>query len=78
MSTTVQKNDLFFMEEFRDEDYVNAMLEEAGFNLDYTTWIYSWTVPAWLGSAKREEIKQKLSDSGYRHYLITVREDTPV
>lgn len=71
------KSETFIMNEFQDEDHINGRLEELGFDLKHTTWIYSWTVPSWVPEEKSKEIVARLEKSDYRSYLVNVRQETP-
>lgn len=73
----VVKTETFFMAEFKDEDFIEARLVELGFDLDNTSWIYSWTVPSWVPEDKRVTIQRRLEDSDYNSYLVNVRQETP-
>lgn len=73
----IVKYESFIMDEFQDEEYINSRLVELGFDLEYTSWIYSWTVPAWVADDRRKEIVNRLEDSDYRMYLVNVRQETP-
>lgn len=71
------KSETFYMTEFHDEDFINSSLEDLGFDLRYTTWIYSWTVPPWMEEQKKAETMQRLEDSDFHHYLVNVKQVTP-
>lgn len=71
------KTETFYMTTFKDEEFINDKLEGLGFNLDNTNWVYSWAVPSWVPSDKKEEIVKRLEDSDYRDYLVNVRQETP-
>lgn len=73
----VVKNETFLMETWEDETYIEGKLIDLGFDMDYTTWLYSWTVPAWVPEDKKHSIIKKLEDSDYRSYLINVRQESP-
>ena len=73
----VVKNESFLMEKWEDEEFIEGKLEELGFDMDYTTWVYSWTVPSWVSVEKKNEITKKLEDSDYRSYLVNVRQESP-
>lgn len=73
----VVKNESFLMEKWEDEEFIEGKLEELGFDMDYTTWVYSWTVPSWVSDEKKNEITKKLEDSDYRSYLVNVRQESP-
>lgn len=34
------KSETFIMNKFQDEDHINGRLEELGFDLEHTTWVY--------------------------------------
>lgn len=71
------RTEIFYMTKFEDEDYINDRLEEFGFNLDNTNWIYAWSVPEWVPEETRISITKRLEDSDYRDYLVNVRQETP-
>ena len=73
----VVKNESFLMEKWEDEEFIEGKLEELGSDMDYTTWVYSWTVPSWVSDEKKNEITKKLEDSDYRSYLVNVRQESP-
>lgn len=73
----VVKNESFLMEKWEDEEFIEGKLKELGFDMDYTTWVYSWTVPSWVSDEKKNEITKKLEDSDYRSYLVNVRQESP-
>lgn len=73
----VVKNETFLMEKWEDEEFIEDRLVEMGFNMDYTTWVYSWTVPPWVSEDKKQSIIKKLEDSEYRSYLVNVRQESP-
>lgn len=73
----VVKNESFLMERWEDEEFIERKLVELGFDMDHTTWVYSWTVPSWVSDEKKNEITKKLEDSDYRSYLVNVRQESP-
>ena len=73
----VVKNETFLMDKWEDEEYIEGKLTEMGFNMDYTSWVYSWTVPSWVPDDKKQSIIKKLEDSEYRSYLVNVRQESP-
>lgn len=75
--TKVVKNESFLMEEWADEGYIESKLIDLGFDMAYTSWVYSWTVPAWVSEEKKQLITKKLEDSNYRSYLVNVRQESP-
>lgn len=70
------KNETFFVEHWQDEESIENGLSDLGFDMDNTTWVYSWTIPSWVTGSKRDEIAKKLEDSDYRSYLVNVRQET--
>lgn len=73
----VVKNETFLMDKWEDEEYIEGKLTEMGFNMDYTSWVYSWTVPSWVPDDKKQSIIDKLEASDYRSYLVNVRQESP-
>lgn len=74
----IVKNETFLMDKWEDEEFIEARLTELGFNMDYTSWVYSWTVPSWVPDAKKQSIMSKLEASEYRSYLVNVRQESPL
>lgn len=72
---TVQKKSIL-VHEFMDEAQVDQMLEEKGFILENTSWIYSWTPPSWASDSEKAGILSQLEESEYKSYLINVRQET--
>lgn len=70
------KTETFLMTKFEDEAFINAKLEELGFDLENTRWVYSWTVPGWVSEEKKSEIVKRLEESDYTSYLVNVRQET--
>ena len=73
----VVKNETFLMEKWEDEEFIDEKLSELGFDMEYTSWVYSWTVPSWVPDAKKKTIVDKLEASNYRSYLVNVRQESP-
>ena len=73
----VVKNETFLMEKWEDEEFIDEKLSELGFNMEYTSWVYSWTVPSWVPDAEKKAIVDKLEASNYRSYLVNVRQESP-
>ncbi len=73
----VVKNETFLMEKWEDEEFIDEKLAELGFDMEYTSWVYSWTVPSWVPDAKKKTIVDKLEASNYRSYLVNVRQESP-
>lgn len=73
----VVKNETFLMEKWEDEEFIDEKLSELGFDMEYTSWVYSWTVPSWVTDAKKKTIVDKLEASNYRSYLVNVRQESP-
>lgn len=73
----VVKNETFLMEKWEDEEFIDEKLSELGFDMEYTSWVYSWTVPSWVPDAKKKTIVDKLEASDYRSYLVNVRQESP-
>lgn len=73
----VVKNETFLMEKWEDEEFIDEKLSELGFNMEHTSWVYSWTVPSWVPDAKKKAIVDKLEASNYRSYLVNVRQESP-
>ena len=73
----VVRNETFLMEKWEDEEFIENRLVEMGVNMDYTTWVYSWTVPSWVPDDKKQAIIDKLEASEYRSYLVNVRQESP-
>lgn len=63
---------------YMDDSEVEDLLEEHGFNLQYTTWVFSWAPPAWASDSDKAKITEKLEESDYRAFLLNVHEETIV
>ena len=73
----VVKNETFLMEKWEDEEFIEGKLAELGFDMEHTSWVYSWTVPSWVSDEKKESIIGRLEESNYRSYLVNVRQESP-
>lgn len=73
----VVKTETFFMTKFEDEEFIDTKLMDLGFDMKYTSWVYSWTVPSWVPEEKKIEINNRLEASDYSAYLVNVRQETP-
>lgn len=72
------RNESFLLTRWEDEKYIEDRLMEAGFDMEYTTWVYSWTVPVWVDEDKKASIKEDLEASNYKSYLVNVKQETPL
>lgn len=72
------RNESFMMTKWEDEQFIEDRLVEAGFDMEYTTWVYSWTVPVWVDEDRKSSIKADLEASDYTSYLVNVKQETPL
>ena len=69
------KQEIFLMEEWEDEESIEGRLSILGYDMDSTSWIYTWAVPKWVEPTRAESIKYSLESSDYHSYLVSVRQE---